>query len=74
MPRTDRKESDGPLTITRMARQSRLSEQTLCSYEKIGLTPPVPRDNSSGRRRYDPNMVRMIELLSCLRSAGLSKG
>ena len=55
-----------------MAAQSGLSEHTLRYYEKIGLIKPIPRDNSSGHRRYCPETIARIESLSCLRKCGLS--
>ncbi len=60
------------LTIQEMARQSGLSEHTLRYYERIGLLTPVPRDLSSGHRRYSADMVTVVESLSCLRGTGMS--
>ena len=60
------------LTIQEMARQSGLSEHTLRYYERIGLLTPVPRDQSSGHRRYSSDTVSVIESLSCLRGTGMS--
>jgi MerR family transcriptional regulator, aldehyde-responsive regulator len=40
--------------------------------ERIGLIDPVPRDGSSGHRRYPSDLVAAIETLSCLRSTGMS--
>jgi DNA-binding transcriptional MerR regulator len=41
-------------------------------YERIGLIDAVPRDASSGHRRYPPELVNAIESLSCLRGSGMS--
>jgi DNA-binding transcriptional MerR regulator len=60
------------MTIQQVARLSGLSEPTLRYYEKIGLIDAVDRDESSGHRRYDPEVVATIEALGCLRSAGMS--
>jgi len=60
------------LTIKQMALQSGMSEYTLRYYEKIGLIKPIPRDQSSGHRRYSPDTVQKVEALSCLRASGLS--
>jgi len=60
------------LTIQEVSRQSGLAESALRYYERIGLIDPVPRDPSSGHRRYPPNLVGAIESLSCLRSTGMS--
>ena len=58
-------------TIQEVSRRSGLSEPTLRYYEQIGLIEPVPRDPSSGHRRYDDAAVSTIDSLSCLRSAGM---
>ena len=60
------------LTIQEMARQSGLSEHTLRYYERIGLLTPIPRDSSSGHRRYSADTGSVIESLSCLRGTGMS--
>ena len=60
------------LTIQEVSRQSGLTESALRYYERIGLIDPVPRDESSGHRRYPPKLVEAIESLSCLRSTGMS--
>ncbi len=59
------------LTIQEMARQSGLSEYTLRYYERIGLLTPIPRDRSSGHRRYSAETVGLVESLSCLRGTGM---
>ncbi|GAA0241194.1 MerR family transcriptional regulator [Cryptosporangium japonicum] len=59
------------VAIQEVARRSGLPEATLRYYERIGLIAPVPRDENSGHRRYDPDTVRTIEALACLRTAGL---
>lgn len=55
-----------------MAAQSGMSEYTLRYYEKIGLIKPIPRDESSGHRRYNSDTLQKVETLSCLRASGLS--
>lgn len=60
------------LSIQEVSRQTGLTESTLRYYERIGLIDPVPRDASSGHRRYPPHLVAAIESLSCLRSTGMS--
>ncbi|GAA3844658.1 MerR family transcriptional regulator [Amycolatopsis tucumanensis] len=59
-------------TIQEVSRRSGLPEPTLRYYEKIGLIGPVDRDESSGHRRYPPELVETIEALGCLRSTGMS--
>ena len=62
----------GDLTIQQVARRTGLAESALRYYERIGLIDPVPRDESSGHRRYPPDLVAAIEGMSCLRGTGLS--
>ncbi len=50
------------LTILEASRRSGLSEPTLRYYEQIGLIGPVPRDPSSGHRRYDAAAAEQREL------------
>lgn len=47
-----------------------MSADTLRYYERIGLIPPVPR-TKGGIRDYDEESCRWIELMKCLRSAGV---
>src|SRR5260221_13395531 len=63
---------EATLTIKQMAAQSGMSEYTLRYYEKIGLIQPIPRDGSSGHRRYSAATAQMVEALACLRASGLS--
>ena len=60
------------LTIQELSRQSGLSEPTLRYYEKVGLLESISRDASSGHRRYPIETVRIVNVLSCLRTSGLS--
>ncbi len=58
------------MTITEVSRAYGLSPDTLRYYERIGLIPSVPR-SKSGIRDYDQDSCRWIELMKCLRSAGV---
>jgi len=60
------------LTIQEASKRSGLSEPTLRYYESIGLITAVPRDKSSGHRRYSPSTMEIIEVLSNLRTVGMS--
>jgi MerR family transcriptional regulator, aldehyde-responsive regulator len=60
------------LTIQQLARRTGLAESALRYYERIGLINPVPRDESSGHRRYPPELVQSVEALACLRETGMS--
>ena len=58
------------MTIAEASRKYGLSPDTLRYYERIGLIPPVPR-NKSGIRDYDGESCRWIELMRCMRKAGV---
>ena len=45
-------------------------ENTLRYYERIGLIPPVPR-SKSGIRDYDEESCGWIEMMKCMRKAGV---
>ena len=60
------------LTIQQLSRRTGLAESALRYYERIGLIDPVPRDQSSGHRRYPPALVATVEGLACLRDTGMS--
>jgi DNA-binding transcriptional MerR regulator len=59
------------LTIADAAQSLGLSSDTLRYYERDGLLlRPVPR-SASGHRRYEPDDLRWIELVTKLRSTGM---
>ena len=58
------------MTIAETSRKYNMTADTLRYYERIGLIPPVPR-TKGGIRNYDENSCRWIELMKCLRSAGV---
>ncbi len=58
------------MTIAEVARRYGVSADTLRYYERIGLIPPVPR-NKSGVRDYDESSCAWVELMKCMRSAGV---
>ena len=61
------------MTIAEVSRRYAISADTLRYYERIGLIPPVPR-NKSGIRDYDEESCRWIELMKCMRAAGVAWG
>ena len=61
------------MTIAEVSRKFGLSPDTLRYYERIGLIPPVPR-TKSGIRDYDAESCGWIELMKCMRSAGVQIG
>ncbi|MFH1523388.1 MAG: MerR family transcriptional regulator [Chloroflexota bacterium] len=58
------------MKISEISQQSGISLDTLRYYERIGLIPPVNR-NESGIRDYSEVDVRRVEFVKCMRSAGL---
>jgi DNA-binding transcriptional MerR regulator len=64
-------ELEEAFTIQQAAQLTGLSEHTLRYYERVGLLPPVRRQDSSRHRRYSVADISIIETLACLRAAGL---
>ena len=58
------------MTIAEVSRTYDISADTLRYYERIGLIPPVPR-TSGGIRDYDEESCGWIELMKCMRRAGV---
>ena len=58
------------MTIAEVSRKYEMTADTLRYYERIGLIQQVPR-NKSGIRDYDDNSCRWIELMKCMRGAGV---
>ena len=58
------------MTITEVSRKYGISPDTLRYYERIGLLPPVPR-NRIGIRDYDEASCGWVELMKCMRAAGV---
>ncbi|MCI8513655.1 MAG: MerR family transcriptional regulator [Lachnospiraceae bacterium] len=58
------------MTIAEVSKKYEITADTLRYYERIGLLPPVPR-KKSGVRDYDEESCRWIELMKCMRAAGV---
>lgn len=58
------------MTIAEVSKKYDISPDTLRYYERIGLIPPVPR-SKSGIRDYDEKSCGWIELMKCMRGAGV---
>ena len=58
------------MTIAEVSKKYELSADTLRYYERIGLIPTVPR-SKSGVRDYDEDSCGWIELMKCMRAAGV---
>ena len=59
------------MTIQEVSRRYGLSADTLRYYERVGLIPPVPRTRG-GARDYDGPSLGWVELIKCMRAAGVS--
>lgn len=58
------------MKIAEVSQQYGLSSDTLRYYERVGLIPPVNR-NESGIRDYNELDLRRVDFIKCMRSAGL---
>ncbi len=58
------------MRISEVSEQCDISADTLRYYERIGLLPPVNRNNG-GIRDYSDLDVRRVEFIKCMRKAGL---
>ena len=58
------------MTIKEVSERFDLSADTLRYYERIGLIPRVPR-NKSGVRDYDEESCQWVQLIKCMRKAGV---
>ena len=58
------------MKIAEVSERYGLSADTLRYYERVGLIPPVTR-NDSGIRDYNELDLRRVEFVKCMRGAGL---
>lgn len=58
------------MKIAEVSEKFGISSDTLRYYERIGLVPPVNR-NDGGIRDYSELDIRRVEFVKCMRSAGL---
>lgn len=58
------------MKIAEVSERYGISPDTLRYYERIGLIPPVNR-NDRGIRDYNEIDIRRVEFIKCMRSAGL---
>ncbi len=58
------------MKIAEVSEQFGLSADTLRYYERVGLIPPVHR-NEGGIRDYDELDLRRVDFIKCMRGAGL---
>jgi DNA-binding transcriptional MerR regulator len=60
------------ITIGEFARRVRLTPRALRIYDRTGLLRPALTDQATGYRRYGGAQVRVGQLISLLRGAGLA--
>jgi MerR family transcriptional regulator, aldehyde-responsive regulator len=58
------------MKIAEVSEQFGISVDTLRYYERVGLIPPVHR-NESGIRDYDELDLKRVDFIKCMRGAGL---
>ena len=58
------------MTISEVSKKYDVSQDTLRYYERIGLIPPINRNNR-GIRDYTDEDCKWVEFIKCMRSAGL---
>ena len=58
------------MKIAEVSAQYGISADTLRYYERVGLIPPVHR-NEGGIRDYNELDLRRVDFIKCMRSAGL---
>src|SRR5512138_3343201 len=58
------------MKIAEVSEQFGLSADTLRYYERVGLIPPVHR-NEGGIRDYDELDLQRVDFIKCMRGAGL---
>lgn len=58
------------MTIKEVSEILNISQDTLRYYEKIGMIPPVKR-TIGGIRNYQEEDIGWIQLVTCMRNAGL---
>jgi len=58
------------MRVSEISEQCGPSPNTLRYYERIGLLPPIHRNNY-GTRDYSDLDVRRVEFIKCMRSVGL---
>ncbi|EKQ57119.1 MULTISPECIES: MerR family transcriptional regulator [unclassified Clostridium] len=59
------------MTITEVSKKYGMTQNTLRYYERIGIIPPVNR-NQSGIRDYTEEDCRWVKFAKCMREAGMS--
>jgi len=59
------------MKITEVSKKFNIPTATLRYYERIGIIPPVHR-NESGIRDYTENDCSAVEFAQCMRNAGIS--
>ena len=58
------------MTIAEVSKKYDITPDTLRYYERVGLLNNIPR-NPNGIRNYDEQSCKRIELVKCMRNAGV---
>lgn len=58
------------MKISEVSKQTGLSESTIRYYEKSGVFDPIAR-GADGQRRFKPQDLKNLQILSILREAGM---
>lgn len=59
------------MKISEVSKEYDISPDTLRYYERVGLLPPVNR-NDSGIRDFNQTDIEWVEFIKCMRNAGLT--
>ncbi|WP_300562483.1 MerR family transcriptional regulator [Companilactobacillus sp.] len=59
-------------SIGAVSEKTGISIYTLRYYDKMGLTPFVKKNESSGRREFTDSDLNFLSVISCLKSTGMS--
>lgn len=58
-------------SISTVSKKTGLSVYTLRYYDKVGLTPFVQRNESSGRREFTDSDLNFLSVITCLKGTGM---
>lgn len=58
------------MRTSQVAKKFNVSKDALLYWEKIGMIPTVPRDDS-GYRNYTQNEIEWIDFVTCMRGSGV---
>lgn len=59
------------LSIHQVSEITKLTDNTIRYYERVGLLGQVKREDRTGYRRYSADDVNNLEIMACMRSVGI---